>query len=91
MQSGSYRPLGPLRGADIGTPQIRRVMQIDNETVRGGEWKRLLDDFSNDPFGWSPDTTRYIVAAMLMAGQQQPQSLFGDPFAAAFQQQQQQQ
>ena len=31
--------------------------------------KRLLDDFSNDPFGWSPDTTRFIVAAMLMAGE----------------------
>lgn len=31
--------------------------------------KRLLDDFSNDPFGWSPDTTRYIVAAMLMSGE----------------------
>ncbi|MCS3507487.1 BREX system P-loop protein BrxC [Achromobacter sp. JUb104] len=31
--------------------------------------KRLLDDFGSDPFGWSPDTTRYIVAAMLMAGE----------------------
>jgi len=31
--------------------------------------KRLLEDFSGDPFGWSPDTTRYIVAAMLMAGE----------------------
>jgi hypothetical protein len=31
--------------------------------------KRLLDDFANDPFGWSPDTTRYILAAMLMAGE----------------------
>lgn len=31
--------------------------------------KRLLDDFSSDPFGWSPDTTRYILAAMLMAGE----------------------
>jgi hypothetical protein len=31
--------------------------------------KRLLDDFGNDPFGWSPDTTRYILAAMLMAGE----------------------
>ncbi|MFU7548073.1 hypothetical protein, partial [Pseudomonas paraeruginosa] len=30
---------------------------------------RLLDDFGSDPFGWSPDTTRYIVAAMLMAGE----------------------
>jgi hypothetical protein len=31
--------------------------------------KRLLDDFSGDPFGWSPDTTRYILAAMLTAGE----------------------
>lgn len=31
--------------------------------------KRLLEDFSSDPFGWSPDTTRYIVAAMLMGGE----------------------
>jgi hypothetical protein len=40
---------------------------IDNRgTVEG---KRLLDDFSSDPFGWSQDTTRYIVAVMLMAGE----------------------
>jgi len=31
--------------------------------------KRLLDDFSSDPFGWQLDTTRYILAAMLMAGE----------------------
>ena len=31
--------------------------------------KRLLDDFNSDPFGWSRDTTRYILAAMLMAGE----------------------
>lgn len=31
--------------------------------------KRLLDAFGSDPFGWSPDTTRYIVAAMLVAGE----------------------
>jgi hypothetical protein len=31
--------------------------------------KRLLDDFGNDPFGWSSDTTRYILSAMLMAGE----------------------
>ena len=31
--------------------------------------KRLLEDFSGDPFGWSQDTTRYILAAMLMAGE----------------------
>ena len=33
------------------------------------EGKRLLDEFSSDPFGWSPDTTRYILAAMLTAGE----------------------
>ena len=31
--------------------------------------KRLLDDFNRDPFGWSPDTTRYILAAMLTGGE----------------------
>lgn len=31
--------------------------------------KHLLDDFASDPFGWSPDTTRYILAVMLMAGE----------------------
>ncbi len=31
--------------------------------------KRLLEHFSKDPFGWSPDTTRYLVAAMLMSGE----------------------
>jgi hypothetical protein len=31
--------------------------------------KRLLDDFGKAPFGWSPDTTRYILAVMLMAGE----------------------
>lgn len=30
--------------------------------------KHLLDHFSSDPFGWSPDTTRYILAAMLRGG-----------------------
>jgi len=33
------------------------------------EGKRLLDDFSRDPFGWSQDTVRYILSAMLMAGE----------------------
>jgi len=37
-----------------------------NGTVEG---KRLLGCFSDAPFGWSQDTTRYIVAAMLMAGE----------------------
>ncbi|TCU21806.1 hypothetical protein EV130_110150 [Rhizobium azibense] len=40
---------------------------IDRHGIANG--KRLLDDFASDPFGWSPDTTRYILAAMLMAGE----------------------
>ena len=31
--------------------------------------KRLLDHFSGPPFGWSPDTVRYMVAALLVAGE----------------------
>ncbi len=30
--------------------------------------RRLLDDFFAPPYGWSKDTARYIVAAMLTAG-----------------------
>lgn len=30
--------------------------------------RKLLDDFYSAPFGWSKDTTRYIVAAMLVGG-----------------------
>jgi len=30
--------------------------------------RRLLDDLFAPPYGWSKDTTRYIVAAMLVAG-----------------------
>jgi hypothetical protein len=37
-----------------------------NGTVDG---KRLTDTFVDAPFGWSPDTLRYIIAAMLLAGE----------------------
>jgi hypothetical protein len=30
---------------------------------------RLLEDFNAPPFGWPKDTTRYIIAAMLLAGE----------------------
>ncbi len=33
------------------------------------EGKRLLEMFGNAPFGWSQDTLRYLVAAMLAAGE----------------------
>lgn len=30
--------------------------------------RKLLDDFGRAPFGWFKDTTRYLVAALLLAG-----------------------
>ncbi len=44
---------------------IRDYINIHG-TVEG---KRLSDYFSEPPFGWSPDTLRYILAAMLVAGE----------------------
>lgn len=32
------------------------------------EGRRLLDDFYAAPYGWTKDTTRYLVAAMLVGG-----------------------
>ncbi len=37
-----------------------------NGTVDG---KRLTDTFTEDPYGWSQDTLRYLIAAMLVAGE----------------------
>lgn len=37
-----------------------------NELVEG---KRLTDYFTGAPFGWSQDTLRYLVAALLVAGE----------------------
>ena len=36
------------------------------ETQGQVDGRRLLDDFYRAPFGWSKDTTRYIIAAMLV-------------------------
>ena len=37
-----------------------------NESVDG---RQLVDHFGGPPFGWSPDTLRYLVAAMLVGGE----------------------
>jgi len=37
-----------------------------NDTVDG---RRLTEYFSEAPFGWSPDTLRYLIAALLVAGE----------------------
>ena len=57
----------PFRGREKDGSGYAIRDYIDKRGTVDG--KRLLDDFSGDPFGWSPDTTRYILAAMLMGGE----------------------
>jgi len=40
---------------------------IDRNGVAEG--KRLIDHFTDAPFGWSQDTLRYLIAALLLAGE----------------------
>lgn len=68
--------LDPLSLVQItsGKPTIRTehkaLVSIRDYVDRSGtvEGKRLLEHFSGAPFGWSPDTLRYLIAALLVAG-----------------------
>jgi hypothetical protein len=54
----------------INTSQKALVSIRDHINQNGSvEGRRLLDKFSEAPFGWSQDTLRYICAAMLVAGE----------------------
>ena len=58
-----------------GRPTIqsdhKALVSIRDEIERNGlvEGKRLLDTFFDAPFGWSQDTTRYLIAALLVGGE----------------------
>ncbi|WP_277484618.1 BREX system P-loop protein BrxC [Catalinimonas alkaloidigena] len=58
-----------------GRPSIntdhKAITSIRDIIERQGaiEGKRLIDIFTDAPFGWSQDTLRYLVAAMLIAGE----------------------
>ncbi|WP_257274383.1 BREX system P-loop protein BrxC [Endozoicomonas sp. SESOKO4] len=58
-----------------GQPSIntdhKAITSIRDVIERQGsiEGKRLSDIFSDAPYGWSQDTLRYLVAAMLVAGE----------------------
>ena len=58
-----------------GRPSIniehKAITSIRDTIERQGaiEGKRLTDIFTDAPFGWSQDTLRYLVAAMLVAGE----------------------
>ena len=67
-------PLGLVEvnggGATIDVAN-KALVSIRDYTERSGtvEGRRLLDVFADPPFGWSQDTTRYLVAALLVAGE----------------------
>ncbi len=71
--SSAIDPLGLVQVAG-GSPHIntdhKAMVSIRDYIERHGmvEGKRMLDHFSDAPFGWSQDTLRYLVAAMLVAG-----------------------
>jgi hypothetical protein len=58
-----------------GKPSIRTdhkaLVSIRDLLDRSGvlEGKSISDRFSEAPFGWSPDTVRYLIAALLVAGE----------------------
>lgn len=67
-------PLGlvAMVGGKAGFKNDHRAMvSIRDYIDKNGsvEGKRILEHFSEAPFGWSQDTTRYILAIMLMAGE----------------------
>ena len=67
-------PLGLVKLSG-GTPSIKTdhqaLVSIRDYVDRNGlvEGKRLLEIFSDAPFGWSQDTTRYLVGALLVGGE----------------------
>ena len=66
-------PLGLVQ-VTSGNPTIRSdhkaLVSIRDYIDRNGtlDGKRLLEHFSSAPFGWSQDTLRYLVAALLVGG-----------------------
>ena len=67
-------PLGLVQVTG-GNPTIKTdhkgLVSIKDYVERTGtvEGKKLLDIFSGPPFGWSPDTVRYMIAALVIAGE----------------------
>jgi hypothetical protein len=68
--------LDPLGLVELGTsPKVRTsnkgLVSIHDYIERNGtvEGKQLLETFSDHPFGWSPDTLRYMLAALLLAAE----------------------
>ena len=60
-----------MSGAPSVDVDAKALVSIRDYLERNGavEGKRLTDHFSSAPFGWSPDTVRYLVACLLLGGQ----------------------
>lgn len=64
----------PLVSRAGGRPQVKTdhkaIVSINDYLGQCGqvEGRRLLDHFSAPPFGWSKDTTRYLLAASFLGG-----------------------
>jgi len=54
-------------GIDVN---LKAIVSIRDYLEQRGqvEGRKLLDDFYSAPYGWSKDTTRYLIAAMLVGG-----------------------
>lgn len=58
-------------GAGVGIDETHQaIVSLKDYLEREGqvEGRRLLEDFYGAPYGWFKDTTRYLVAAMLVGG-----------------------
>ncbi|TGM19318.1 BREX system P-loop protein BrxC, partial [Leptospira selangorensis] len=65
---GLVQTTGGKQSIDVNHKAIVSVRDmIDKRGAMDG--KTLTELFSNSPFGWSPDTLRYILSAMLLAGE----------------------
>ena len=77
-------PLGQVKAADDPLSLVKRsgtkilidrdhkaCVSIRDYLRQNGlvEGRRLLDHFNAPPYGWSKDTTRYLLAALLTAGE----------------------
>ncbi len=65
---GLVKKVGKTTGIDLGH---KALVSLKDYLEKYGQTdgKKLLDDFYSSPCGWSKDTTRYLVAALLVAGE----------------------
>jgi len=70
--SDKYDPLGLVKGGGVAgiNTNHHAIISIRDFLEQHGrvDGRKLLDDLYAAPYGWSKDTTRYLVAAMLVAG-----------------------